>query len=105
MATSKRAPYQKSFVLLVSGRTRQVDVEAMRARIGRWLAARAAKRGRVLTGCRTIQGPGNVIVCEGDCAKPHEICDVKVSRRPGGGYVFTCACQFPITRKRTARRR
>jgi len=97
MARAKAAPYRKGFVLVVGSRVRSVDVEALRARIGGWLAARAARSPRIGTGCRTIQGPGNVIICQGDCSKPGEICDVNVTRRPGGGFTFTCACQKPIT--------
>jgi hypothetical protein len=96
MPRAKAAPYRKGFVLVVGSRVRSVDVEALRAKIGGWLAARAARSPRHLTGCRTIQGPGTVIICEGDCRKPGEVCDVKVTRLPGGGYSFKCACQRPI---------
>lgn len=97
MPRTKATPYRKGFALIVGSRVRSVDVEAVRAKIGSWLAARAARSPRVSTGCRTIQGPGNVIICQGDCRKPGEVCDVKVTRLPGGGFSFTCACQRPIT--------
>jgi hypothetical protein len=104
MPRAKATPYRKGFVLVVGSRVRSVDVEALRARIGGWLAARAARSPRHLTGCRTIQGPGNVIICQGDCRKPGEVCDVKVTRLPGGGYSFTCACQKPIMQPLARRR-
>lgn len=101
--TKKPEPYRKRFVLIVDSRTRQVDVMALRARIGAMLAARR-RRGLALRGCRTIQGPGNVIVCDGDCSKPGELCDVKVVRRPGGHFEFTCGCQKPVTQPLRRRR-
>ena len=95
MPTPKTAPYRGSFMLMVDSKTRQIDVDKLRAQIAVFLANRPTPRAG---GCRTIQGPGNVILCEGTCTKPGFSCEPK--RNFNGTY--TCACQKPIMQARRA---
>lgn len=98
MPTRKVAPYRGSFMLVVDSKTRKVDVGKLREEIGAWLAARPALR----TGsgvCRTIQGPGNVVICDGGCTKPGYECEPK--RQLNGTY--KCVCQKRVTQSFSAR--
>jgi hypothetical protein len=100
---AKAESFDGAFVVVVGRGQRTLDVPALRAEIGAWLAHQPLPP---LTGCRTIAGPGTVVICQGECSRPHEICDVKPMRRPGGGYTYECKCQVPIVQQtRTAPRR
>ena len=103
MATKRAEPFRGSFMLMVDSKTRNVDVEKLRQTIGTWLAAQPTPRSGA-GACRTIQGPGNVVICDGGCTKAGFSCEPK-RISPG---VYKCACQKPIMQARratTARRR
>ncbi|MGH2670937.1 MAG: hypothetical protein ACRDH5_17800 [bacterium] len=104
LAKAKAAPYMKSFVVVVEAGVRSLDVQALRAEIGAWLADRAPTSTQSPTGCRTIAGPGSVVICQGDCRRPGEVCEVKRTSLPGGGVQYRCVCQRPIAQA-TARSR
>lgn len=99
MATRKAEPFRGSFLMVVDSKTRKVDVEKLRQTIGTWLADRPAARGAGV--CRTVQGPGNVIICDGGCTKPGFSCEPK--RQANGSY--KCVCQKPIAQVTRASRR
>ena len=102
MPTKKAAPFRGSFMLMVDGKTRQIDVERLRQTIGTWLAARPTPRSGAGV-CTTIQGPGKVVICDGGCTKAGFSCEPK---RLAAG-VYKCVCQKPImqARRATASRR
>ena len=98
MARAKAEPFRGSFMLMVESTTKNIDLEKLRAEIGTFLADRPTPRSGP-GACRTIAGPGNVILCEGSCTKPGFSCEPK--RLANGTY--RCACQKPIAQVRSAK--
>jgi hypothetical protein len=100
--TQKAEPFRGSFMLIVDSKTRKVDVDKLRREIGAFLATRRTPRGS--GACTTIQGPGNVVICDGGCTKPGFSCEPK--KQANGSW--KCVCQKPIMKpfkaKRTAAR-
>jgi hypothetical protein len=102
MARASVPPYDKSFVMIIDSKMQTIDLGKLRREIAEFLASRPAPRSTGGT-CRTIIGPGNVILCSGDCRRAGESCEPKRVAVPGG-HVYRCSCQRPITQPVGARR-